>query len=52
MNARLFGTELSYQELNAKQACALACIVSDKVHIATIIASDLSSIIILIDIYL
>ena len=39
-------------KLNAQQACTLAVIVSDKVCIVTIIASDLSGVIILIDIIL
>ena len=50
-NAKQSGTELSHQELNANQACALAFVVSDKVHVVTIIPSDLSSVI-LIDINL
>ena len=44
------GFELSHQESNAKQMCMFAFIVSDKVHIVIIIASDVSSVIILIDI--
>ena len=46
------GTELSNEELNAKQACMFAFVVSNKVHIVTIITSDVSSVIILIDISL
>ena len=50
LNAKQLGTELSHQELNVKQVCAFAFIVSNKVQIVTIIASDLSGVIILIDI--
>ena len=42
--------ELNVMELNAKQACTLVFIVFDKVCIVTIIASDISSVIILINI--
>ena len=52
MNTRQSGTDLSHQELNAKQACPLAFIVSNKVHIVTMIASDLNCVIILININL
>ena len=44
--------ELNPRELNAKQVCTLAFIASDKVHIVTIITSDISGDIILIDINL
>ena len=40
------------RELNAKQACMLAFIVSDKVQIVTINVSDVSSVTILMDINL
>ena len=40
------------RELNAKQGYMIAYTVSDKVHIVTITASDISSVIILIDINL
>ena len=52
LNAKQLGTEPSHQELKAKLACVLAFIVSNKVCIVTIIAPDLSSVIILIDINL
>ena len=42
--------ELNMRELNGKQACKLAFIVSNKVHIVTIITSDISDVIILINI--
>ena len=35
------------RELNVKQVCMLAFIVSDKVHIVKIIASDISSVILI-----
>ena len=44
--------ELNPRELNAKQVCALAFIVSNKVCIATITTYDLSGVIILTDINL
>ena len=40
------------RELNAKQACMLAFMTFDKVSLVTIITSDISSVIILIDINL
>ena len=40
------------RELNTKQVCVLAFIVSDKVYIITIITSDISGIIIVININL
>ena len=52
LNARQLGSKLSHQELNAKQACTFAFIVSDKVHFVTMTASDLSGVIILIDVNL
>ena len=52
LNAEQSGTKLIHQELNAKHTCTLAFIESDKVCIVTKIASDLGSIIILIDINL
>ena len=39
-------------ELNVKQACMAAFVVFDKVHIVTIITSDISGVIILMDITL
>ena len=60
MNARQLGTKLSHQESkgieqngmesNVKQVCTHAFIVSDKVHIVTIITSHLSGVNILIGI--
>ena len=44
--------ELNPRELNAKQACVHAFIVSDKVCIVKIVTSDLSDVIILININL
>ena len=52
LNAKQLGTKLSHQESNVKQACVLAFIVSDNVCIVTVITSDLSAVIILIDINL
>ena len=52
LNTKQLGTELNHQELNAKQACILAFVVSDKVCIVTIIAFDLSDVIILVNINL
>ena len=44
--------ELNPRELNAKEVCMLPFIVSNKVHIVTINASDISSVVIFIDINL
>ena len=44
--------KLEVREVNTKQACALAFTVSNSVCIVTIIASDISSVIILINVNL
>ena len=49
LNTKQLVTEISHQELNTKQASMFAFKISDTVHVVTIIASDLSDAIILID---